>query len=257
MTKLKNAFSLAEVLIVVAIISVILVMGFSITNRGIDKAYTRYIYTGYDALTQAIREANEENITLIKAGTERDKKGNFVPIFVVSDNYVKYICDLFDGTIDPNNTMFCKAPNGIEYVFTNKANAKAQYVTITMNVPSRKKSSASTKESVILYHFYEDGPNILLPARGGDIPIQERPDLLPFYIDNGEVGRVVNGVYVRKEYVSAKDAVCAVYGKIEVAKDFVSSGTGKKSNKITLVDCPQGGTSQSGIIRYEDPRKAW
>ena len=58
--KVKSGFSLAEVLIALAIISVIATMGFSIAKKGIANAYQGYYYAGYQGMDSAIKIAVKE-----------------------------------------------------------------------------------------------------------------------------------------------------------------------------------------------------
>lgn len=58
MKRFKTGFSLAEVLLTLAIVSIIATIGFTMSRKGIEKAYNGYIYNGYNSLTIAIAEAN-------------------------------------------------------------------------------------------------------------------------------------------------------------------------------------------------------
>jgi prepilin-type N-terminal cleavage/methylation domain-containing protein len=57
MKRFKTGFSLAEVLLTLAIVSIIATIGFTMSRKGIEKAYNGYIYNGYNSLTIAIAEA--------------------------------------------------------------------------------------------------------------------------------------------------------------------------------------------------------
>ena len=92
MKKIKKGFSLAEILIAVGIISVIATIGFSITTKGIDKAYDLYIYNGYNSLTNAINDVNARELILDTSSVD-------TPFFV-------HLTDLFDGnSIDSGNQI--------------------------------------------------------------------------------------------------------------------------------------------------------
>ena len=54
---LEKGFSLSEILIALAIISVIATMGFSIAQKGIANAYQGYYYTGYLGMNTALNIA--------------------------------------------------------------------------------------------------------------------------------------------------------------------------------------------------------
>ena len=57
MKKFLKGFSLAELMIVVVIISIIATMGIRISRRGVENAYNYYIYNGYKSLETAINNA--------------------------------------------------------------------------------------------------------------------------------------------------------------------------------------------------------
>ena len=59
---IKLGFSLAEVLISVGIISVIATLGLPIAQKNIDQAYNKYVYTGAEALSLALEDAENRNI---------------------------------------------------------------------------------------------------------------------------------------------------------------------------------------------------
>lgn len=250
--KLKNAFSLAEVLIAIAIISVILIMCFSITNQGLDRAYTRYIYTGYKGLSDAIKEASANNIEMV-----RESAAGRLKSMRIRNEYVEYICNLFNGTINGNNALYCSTPNGIDYLFAN--NSPLDAIKVTMYVPSRKKEANKTKDSIDFYYLFTRPPYVLIPTSGGDINLLERPDLLPFYVDDGNTGRVVNDpvmgeMYVAKQYLSASEAICSVYGKITSP---INTSPASSRRPVTIINCPDDVTRRFGIVKYENPQKAW
>ena len=58
MKKFKKGFSLAELLIALAIISIIAIMGLNITKKSAENAYNLYIYSGYSAIQSAIADAS-------------------------------------------------------------------------------------------------------------------------------------------------------------------------------------------------------
>ena len=56
----KNAFSIAEILISLTIVSIVASMGFSIAKKGIADAYQGYFYTGYVGLDTALKIAKND-----------------------------------------------------------------------------------------------------------------------------------------------------------------------------------------------------
>ena len=54
---IKKGFTLAELLISIAIISIISTMGIVISKKGMDKAYDYYVYNSYKSISSAIGDA--------------------------------------------------------------------------------------------------------------------------------------------------------------------------------------------------------
>lgn len=212
MKKLKKGFSLAEVLIVLAIVSVIATMGFSIAKRGIERAYDMFIYTGYDSLNDAIAYVNTKSITAT------EENSFFIELAKVLDAEHQVVAGYH----------ILKNKNGIEYRFDGP-NITGDYtldytVFLTVPAPSYQFANNMFNKSTYLlrYFFTPEDLNIVLPvddnvytpagainadlnfARG----LPNRKDLLPYYIDDGIVGRVIEGTYHRKTYYSLREAYC-------------------------------------------------
>ena len=60
MKQLKKGFSLSELLIALAIISIISVLGITISKKGMEKAYNQYIYNAYSSIQYAIADARNQ-----------------------------------------------------------------------------------------------------------------------------------------------------------------------------------------------------
>lgn len=239
----KKGFSLAEVLIALGIVSVIATMGFTIAKRGIERAYDLYIYSGYKGITDAIADANTVGYDI--------EKGN-----VNNCNFTQHVYRILQGKetgVSNINDFEFTAPNTITYRITSLGTKNNKnYYTIKMQIPSRKKkigNNVVTKNTICLAYLPDDDYGVLIPfdsyanCTSTVTGLYDRMDLLPFYIDDGEVGRVINGVYKPKKYYSAKDALCKAHG-------------GTISGFFTLLTC---GASASipGSVRVESPRKAF
>ena len=61
MKKFKIGFSLAEILVCVAIIAVVATLGFSITKQSVARSYDLYIYNGYVSILNAFNELLIQN----------------------------------------------------------------------------------------------------------------------------------------------------------------------------------------------------
>ena len=244
MKKNKTGFSLAEVLIAVGIISVIATIGFTITKRNIDSAYDMYVYTGYQGISNAIAYANEEGQDITKKQVQFEHS----------------VSEILDGNTDPNDSTFTKTPNGTSYRFTSLPErvinsipqVKKHDYYITLRVPGPKikfNNVTTTTQEICLLYMPDDNYGILLPVSTVGTcnstidDLNRRIDLLPFYIDNGEVGRVIGGNYVPKIYMSAGEALNGVFGiSVNYTYDALKSSPSPSS---------------AGAIRVENPRKAF
>lgn len=228
MNKRKRAFSLIEVLLVMAIIAVVMAMGFSITKTGMEKAYNLYWYTGYSTL-------NDGTIDAVKKGKFRPTSPNFC-------DYVVHIAHLTnsDVTCSPSTPVVrFSAPNGISYEIKHQDPGDEYYV-IEMSVPHAKRENLY--KTKFIYSFDNDYKGKLVyPAAINEenyLNLQERPDLLPFYIKKPGDNKI-------KEFYGFKDAYCKLY-------PTYGQGTAAE------IDC--SGTEQSipqGRLRHISPRKAF
>ena len=135
-----------------------------------------------------------------------------------------------------------------------------------VKVPAKKTKENNTgKKLICLAYEPKNEVNILIPSNtacksvsDGEIEyidVLDRTDLLPFYIDNGINGRVMqykkstgNVGFSTKggiKYMSLRDAICTVYGAVTYAGETIScnSSISQKSEK--------------GIIKVENPRKVF
>lgn len=185
--KLKNGFSLAEILLVLGIISIVTTMGMTISSHGISKAYNLYFYTGFANLYDGIAETTMQG---------DDIDNNFT-------DFVTKLSELFDGknlTINNKAGEFT-AKNNIVYnieqfdTYINPdTNERDNIYKIEMAVPVTKKRNTDPNRAIFMYF-----PNLrngqIYPSCvdiNGDpsyVCIALRADLLPYYIDTGFNGR--------------------------------------------------------------------
>ena len=236
----KKGFSLAEVLIAVGIVSIIATMGFSIANKGIDRAYDLYVYSGYKGITDAIASATSNGLQLSSNAN------------INTQPFTTHIVDLLEGKMlnEPGEQFaHFSTINGTNYIIGFSANRTVDTTTyedyfIQMQIPSRKTSADTGRDVICLY--YTQQYNQLIPyntdnsctSTGKGINLFERMDLLPFYLDDGTVGKISNGEYRRKTYGSFKTIFC-------------SSNPG---HRIKDLDCT-GSSSAPGAMKLENPRK--
>lgn len=135
-----------------------------------------------------------------------------------------------------------------------------------VKVPAKKTKENNTgKKLICLAYEPKNEVNVLIPSNtacksvsDGEIEyidVLDRTDLLPFYIDNGINGRVMQykkstgsvGFSTKGgiKYMSLRDAICKVYGTGTYAGETIScnSSISQKSEK--------------GIIKVENPRKVF
>jgi len=255
MKSLKKGFSLAELLIALAIMSIIASMGITISKRGIERAYNMYFYTGYANLEDAINAAEKKEKSFISSETD------------CSDG-AKYIAKLFNGKCSIDNSdrpQLITTPSGIAYKFYFDSTSQIYY--IAMIVPGIKKAA----ENVAYFIRYKDLKaynSILIPYQDtsqdgslSGINLQNRPDLIAFYTDDGITGKKQlvhvcdedgeNCTVVEEtpdnsskpKYTSFLEAFCGIYGDVP---NYVTCGsTTKDSNKA------------EHILRHINPRKVF
>ena len=102
MKKMKNGFSLAEILVALGIVSVIATLGFSISKKGIARAYDAYVYNGLNSISAIMTDASAQGI-----------EGG-------STNLYKHIAKHLDTAYkDTDQTI--TAPNNVKYTFKDPA----------------------------------------------------------------------------------------------------------------------------------------
>lgn len=217
MKNTKKGFSLAELLIVVAIISVIATMGFTISSKGIDKAFGLYAYNGYQSIGQAMGEITSTNTDQIETD----------------------LCGIFNGASKDNTTIagqtVVKTTNGIRYnIIARDANSYF----IDMYLPARKKKTDALPFNVTRLVYIPDSDyGVIIPIDvSGGYNLSTRKDLLPFYVDDGEVGRVIMGEYKPRTYTDFRTAFCSVHGAVSGLVDCTGLATKNKIGAIVVTN---------------------
>ena len=251
----KRAFSLAEILIALAIISVIATMGFTITQKNIASAYDMYFYTGYTGLQYAIADAYSKDYD----------QNSYTALHVYTSEVAEHVNDLFRGNLSGSSTeTIITAPNHIKYTI-RKHSSDPYAAKIVMQVPSIKTKHDSKKE--VTMYYMPDKYNFLILADDGGDYATKRIDLFPFYIDDGIKGKSrqhcdeqnANGtpitecnlidtpVYTKREYYTFKEAFCKVYPGEELKVG---------STSIFNEACPAK-TADVGAIKLANPKKVF
>ncbi len=152
--------------------------------------------------------------------------------------------------------VFTGANNGIMYAY-NVTSATTGGIFIKMAIPVPKTRTNNGYEEETLY-FSNDAKGYLIPispAEGSTAPnLQERKDLLPAYIDDGNVGRN-NSI----NYGSYKDAYCSINPSYTI-------NNWPTEYKITvIIDCTTdtftdirpvvSGKQTNGMLKIANPQK--
>ena len=215
----KLGFSLIEVLLVLGIIAVVTAMGFSITQKSIERAYNQYWYTGFKALWDATRDYESS----LNGGSFNAQK------------YAENIKNLINGAkLTGSSTYTITAPNGISYYIVQPPNL--QFVAITMTLPETKQAKSKLYKTQFRY-YYSYIPTVLCPGAPQQtdyLDLRNRKDLLPFYVK----GSTTNGVY------SFQEAYCRVNDN--------TSNIVPDCNLVNTSDQNQG-----GVFYPANPRKVY
>ena len=253
MKKFKIGFSLAEILVCVAIIAVVATLGFSITKQSVARSYDLYIYNGYVSILNAFNELliqndyNGENKDINPLTEGPNSEGGYD-----ASDFSKEIIDLFRGDIKnkSDGSVTFSTPNGIKYTLKNEDD----HYNITIEVPSQKYYDETTDmvKTTKSYEFaYKPSEyTFLIPTDGNDTnSILYRKDLLPAYIDDGSQGRKdSNGNIARYQYYTLKGAICRRYGSND---QFIKNLTTYACNTDEDKEHPYG------VIKIANPRKVF
>lgn len=296
---LKSGFTLAETLLAIGIISVVATIGFSFAQKGIERAYNQYYFTGYEGISLAIQDAEAQGRGIHDTNSfdiRNDFLTHIADLFGVRDFDADNACE--NENIGSNDVRVCTiiAPNKISYqIFLDGQREEdtdgdgndedLPNYTIRMDVPAPKQADGNTFSRVCLaylpYDTYgknanEGGAPLLIPFQGttpsapdqdpscsSSVDIVNRTDLLPFYLDDGEVGRVVGGIYRPIEVTTISDALRAVFKAYNTANPTTTDGQpdptyGVINGQVIFAEnCLDNNEHGNKTIRYISPLKAF
>lgn len=177
---LKQGFTLVELLICIAVIGVVSALGMNITKHSTAKAYKLFYYSAYTNLYDAICYAEENKPEEVTGDSIIDDKSEFIKLL----NAALGKTDNQGKTEDPENGNTITTANGIKYTIQEPTDDACL---IVMQVPQAKTKQNNGFETVnVVYKpSVEDVGSLLIPVEGGSVNLQNRRDLLPFYIDDG------------------------------------------------------------------------
>ena len=302
----KHGLTLAEVLISLAIMAVVAAMGITIANKGIERAYNLYFYTGYDGLYKALEDTARLNLKLCDGPFNSANDANTVETSI-NAAAINHIADVLNIPNDAqhrinnnpaNGVQLVKliAPNNIEFsilhgihandhlLYENTDGKLYRYYVITMKVPSRKvrQNGADIPTTTAFGYFPDISGGILFPISNNIyfepqpglnnnitpnhtfVDLSTRPDLLPFYVNNGVNGRIRFSInadgsrnnqplnYVPRTFMSSHDALCRIYGPFNV-----NTNTTFSNATIGTGECNAAAGVVNGVLAYENPKKAY
>lgn len=260
MKKFKKGFSLAELLIAIGIVSVIAVFGTTIAKKNIERAFDLYVYTGFKGLQDGIAysyannngfggnsEPNNEalvNILTAVFGGKADKDTQGPFYVVTAKNNIKYTLPFYQNDndrIDDTENYSYRIKMEIPYVKTQDSD-KAQICLRYLDSPNSSFDLYPVES--FAGNSSNDSCTTTKEVFGN---IQDRIDLLPFYIDDGTAGRLIQGKYTPKEFYSFREAACKSKNDIDL------------SHKNISIDCRgiDGLNPKIGMLRVQNPRKAF
>ncbi len=220
MKQFKYGFTMAELLLSIAIIGVVSAMGMTIAKHSSEKAYNLFYYNGYINLYNAIADAKAES---------KDTKTDIM-------QHVNELLNKDPAAEEINNV------------------GDTKYFRIDMTVPQAKTRSNDGHATIGLLYINDEVNSLLVPLvpNNANVPnLQNRRDLLPTYIDDGLSGRtkkVGNSYeYTSQVYYSYREAYCRLYRNQSLTVDGV-----------TVINCagiPLDNNAR-GFLKVADPRTA-
>ena len=264
MKKMLKGFSLAELLIAMAIIAIIATLGVSISKQGIENAYNAYWYTGYRGLYDSLSEITYEGKSIINVTNAP------LPIVSLNQNFISDMADLLNiqranrqmpARIQDSASM--TAPNGIMYTIQPSPDrlrdADGNFhniVYIHMQVPQAKRNPINTTH-FIYAPTLNSGMLIPYTPDNNSMDLQNRKDLLPFYVDDGISGKVIvslNGTrsFQRRSFYSYREAYCRRYGSNLDTRSILAA-----LGDTTRIDCTGFNKDLDGILKPENPKKVF
>lgn len=260
----KKGFTLAELLLCLAIVGVVSALGMTATKQSAERAYKGYYYTGYVNLYNAVADFEDKRFF----NDQDPANGRPNPTIFNRATFATRLGQFFNA--NANGTSIT-ARNGIVYNITEGSFPRQSYF-ITMRVPQMKSRQYPNGTDTVAFIYIRDndsGNHELLPLNRNMLPpnawsgisqndlgqtdLQTRRDLLPAYFDDGVVGQPVlnNGAYSKKQYRSFRDTYCIIHSGINVIYPV--------SNTVVL-RCPAGlpniPTAVNTVLRVEKPSKA-
>ncbi len=225
----KQGFTLAEMLLCIGIIAVVAAMGATISKAVTQKAYNIYFVNGYNNLANAIADM-ESDITQFNSNNNNNNE----PFM---EGFHKRINNSVLEQNAQGQPFKVNADNGVSYTLVfigampqNSTNLKDFYVVIDMGVPQHKTRQNHEGKINVRFVYTKEHNGQLIPVEVNNanyINLADKQNLLPTYVDDGNVGRRGHGNYTPIRYQTYTQSYCEAIDPngISVPSDFLSAST--------------------------------
>lgn len=183
----------------------------------------------------------------------RNKHGSNNELDFAVANGIRYSITLRNALTQPNRDgdVAAKYPRNtynivmtVPTVKTRNGNTRNICLGFVENHSYTPPSQAAAVRENILVPYYDAACTQGLPANNFVRDINERIDLLPFYIANENTGKVVNGAYVPRRFHNAKQAFCTAIGNIPPFLECAAEDVQRINGNI-----------ENGVLRSTDPKR--
>lgn len=276
MKHLKKGFSLAELLIAMAIIAIIAIMGVTIARKGIENAYDGYIFTGYKSIQDAFISANADGLRIESNINNAGARVAYADIRTGSDfiNKIKLLFDIPANIDDESNVSTMSvftASNGITYrirrISTATSGINLVYA-IDIQFPTANIANPDSRRWTTVLYAPNTNYSILLPLKRPQmtdathlqadyIDISNRRDLVLSYIDDGIAGRNINGNFTPRTFMTLNDSLCNTQGNLTLKSNNEIEIKNAANNEVPISSCNGVVTSANFPIRLIRPGKGY
>lgn len=223
---IKSGFSLAELLVSLAIISVIAIMGTNIAKRGIDNAANMYFYNAFSALDAAVNDAWSADIKLDGSNNLQSDENSAFFNRIANTLDIEEANRVFDNgrlTLTARNNVSFRFSAGSQYQDNNGNDFRVYDITIT--IPRKSNNQARCRLLADSDHQVHLFPTEVTAAdiAGGVVDMLGRIDLLPTAVSDGVRGKIRYNVDTQTTapfqplvYTNYRDAYCQIYPSVAI-----------------------------------------
>ena len=249
---LKKGFTLTELLLCVAIISIVTAVGGSIAKHSAEKAYNNYFFYGFANLYDATMHIERKDIEDSYKGAD------------TLEHYATKLNTIFNENTksaipsEDKTTWTVNTSNGIKYEISELSSGTGYEIQMYVPALKTRNTPNSYKRTRIIYIRSGENSGIMFPSALStetyDVDLQNNILLLPTYINRGERQIKEDNGQIRIipiRYYSYHDAYCIL---------SAGGNTSLEENGTTYIDCdsfttPTGENNNPGIIQFANPSK--